>query len=150
MKVGFIGLGQMGFGMAASLLKAGHEVTVYNRTPAKGDELVKKGAVAAKSISDACASDAVITMLANDAALESVVYGDQGVHASLRKDAVHISSSTISVTLCERLAVDHAALGQRFVAAAVFGRPDVAAALEPADEKRPPAPQTQHARVTTS
>jgi 3-hydroxyisobutyrate dehydrogenase-like beta-hydroxyacid dehydrogenase len=130
MKVGFIGLGQMGFGMAASLLKAGHEVTVYNRTPSKADGLVKKGAVAAKRISDACAGDAVITMLANDAAVESLVYGDQGVRASLRKGAVHISSSTISVALCERLFVDHAAAGQRFVAAPVFGRPDVAAVGE--------------------
>lgn len=130
MKVGFIGLGQMGFGMATSLLKAGHEVAVYNRTPSKADELLKKGAVAAKRISDACAGDAVITMLANDAAVESVVYGDQGVRASLRKGAIHISSSTISVALCERLGADHAAAGQRFVAAPVFGRPDVAAAGE--------------------
>jgi hypothetical protein len=126
MKVGFIGLGQMGLGMAASLLKVGHEVTVYNRTRSKADELVRKGAVAAKRIADACAGDAVITMLANDARVESVVYGDQGVRASLRKGAVHISSSTISVALCERLAVDHA-VGLRFVAAPVFGRPDVAA-----------------------
>lgn len=130
MKVGFIGLGQMGFGMATSLLKAGHEVAVYNRTPSKADELLKKGAVGAKRISDACAGDAVITMLANDAAVESVVYGDQGVRASLRKGAIHISSSTISVALCERLGADHAAAGQRFVAAPVFGRPDVAAAGE--------------------
>lgn len=130
MKVGFIGLGQMGFGMAISLLKAGHEVAVYNRTPSKADELVKKGAVAAKRISDACVGDAVITMLANDAAVESVVYGDQGVRASLRNGAVHISSSTISVALCERLAEDHVAVGHRFVAAPVFGRPDVAAAGE--------------------
>jgi 3-hydroxyisobutyrate dehydrogenase-like beta-hydroxyacid dehydrogenase len=130
MKVGFIGLGQMGFGMAASLLKAGHEVTVYNRTPSKADGLVKKGAVVAKRISDACAGDAVFTMLANDAAVESVVYGDQGVRASLHKGAVHVSSSTISVALCERLAIDHAAIGQRFAAAPVFGRPDVAAAGE--------------------
>lgn len=130
MKLGFIGLGQMGFGMATSLLTAGHDVTVYNRTPSKADELVKKGAVAAKRISDACAGDAVITMLANDAAVESVVYGDQRVRASLRKGAVHISSSTISVALCERLDADHAAAGQRFVAAPVFGRPDVAAAGE--------------------
>jgi 3-hydroxyisobutyrate dehydrogenase-like beta-hydroxyacid dehydrogenase len=84
MKVGFIGLGQMGFGMAASLLMAEHEVTVYNRTPSKADELVKKGAVAAKRISEACAGDAVSTMHANDAAVKSVVYGDQGVRASLR------------------------------------------------------------------
>jgi 3-hydroxyisobutyrate dehydrogenase-like beta-hydroxyacid dehydrogenase len=120
----------MGFGMAASLLQAGHEVTVYNRTRSKADELVKKGALAAERISDACAGDAVITMLADDAAVESVVYSDQGVSASLRKGAVHVSSSTISVALCKRLAVDHAAIGQRFVAAPVFGRPDVAAAGE--------------------
>jgi NAD binding domain of 6-phosphogluconate dehydrogenase len=130
MKVGFIGLGQMGLGMAASLLKAGHEVTVYNRTQSKADELVKKGAVAAKRISDACAGDAVITMLANDAAVESVVCGHQGVRDSLREGAVHISSSTISVALCERLGTDHAAAGQRFVAAPVLGRPDVAAVGE--------------------
>ena len=120
----------MGLGMAASLLRAGHELTVYNRTRSKSDDLVKRGAHAASHISEACAGDAVITMLANDAAVESVVYGDQGVRASLRKDAVHISSSTISVALCERLATDHTAAGQRFVAAPVFGRPDVAAAGE--------------------
>jgi 3-hydroxyisobutyrate dehydrogenase-like beta-hydroxyacid dehydrogenase len=130
MKVGFIGLGQMGSGMAASLLKAGYQVTVYNRTPSKAVELVSAGAIEAKSVSDACAGDVVITMLANDAAVESIVYDEQGLRASLRKGAVHISSSTISTSLCERLALDHAAVGQRFVAAPVFGRPDVAAAGE--------------------
>jgi 3-hydroxyisobutyrate dehydrogenase-like beta-hydroxyacid dehydrogenase len=130
MKVGFIGLGHMGSGMAASLIKAGHDVTVYNRTSSKADDLVRKGAVAASRIAEACAGDAVITMLANDAAVEDVVYGDQGLRASLRKGAVHISSSTVSVALSERLSVDHAAAGQRFVAAPVFGRPDVAAAGE--------------------
>jgi 3-hydroxyisobutyrate dehydrogenase-like beta-hydroxyacid dehydrogenase len=130
MKVGFIGLGHMGSGMAASLIKAGHDVTVYNRTSSKADDLVRKGAVGASRIAEACAGDAVITMLANDAAVEDVVYGDQGLRASLRKGAVHISSSTVSVALSERLSVDHAAAGQRFVAAPVFGRPDVAAAGE--------------------
>jgi 3-hydroxyisobutyrate dehydrogenase-like beta-hydroxyacid dehydrogenase len=128
MKVGFIGLGNMGAGMAANLLKAGHEVTVYNRTRAKADELVKQGATAATGVSDVCRADAVMTMLANDEAVESVVYGDQGVLASLARGAVHISSSTISVALSERLAADHASAGQRFVAAPVFGRPDAAAA----------------------
>jgi 3-hydroxyisobutyrate dehydrogenase-like beta-hydroxyacid dehydrogenase len=128
MKVGFIGLGHMGSGMASSLLKAGHDVIVYNRTPARADELVKKGAIAASRISDACDADAVITMLANDAALESVVDGAEGLLANLRKGRVHVSSSTISVTLSERLTTDHATAGQRFVAAPVFGRPDVAAA----------------------
>ena len=130
MKVGFIGLGHMGSGMAASLIKAGHDVTVYNRTSSKADDLVRKGAVGASRIAEACAGDAVITMLANDAAVEDVVYGDQGLRASLREGAVHISSSTVSVALSERLSVDHAAAGQRFVAAPVFGRPDVAAAGE--------------------
>jgi 3-hydroxyisobutyrate dehydrogenase-like beta-hydroxyacid dehydrogenase len=135
MKVGFIGLGHMGAGMAASLLKAGHQVTVYNRTRAKADGLVKQGAVAAGSIADACQGDAVVTMLADDAALERVTHGENGngengILASLRKGAVHISSSTISIALSDRLAADHAAKGQRFVAAPVFGRPEVAAAGE--------------------
>jgi 3-hydroxyisobutyrate dehydrogenase-like beta-hydroxyacid dehydrogenase len=130
MKVGFIGLGYMGSGMAASLIMAGHEVTVYNRTRSKVDDLVKKGGVAASSISEACAGDAIVTMLANDAAVQNVVYSDEGLLASLRKGAVHVSSSTISVALSERLTSDHAAAGQRFIAAPVFGRPDVAAAGE--------------------
>jgi 3-hydroxyisobutyrate dehydrogenase-like beta-hydroxyacid dehydrogenase len=128
MKVGFIGLGHMGSGMASSLLRAGHDVTVYNRTPAKADELVRKGAIAASRLSDTCAGDVVVTMLANDAAVESVVYGPNGLLANLPKDRVHVSSSTISVTLSERLTADHATAHQRFVAAPVFGRPDVAAA----------------------
>ena len=128
MKMGFIGLGHMGSGMASSLLRAGHNVTVYNRTPARASELVKKGAVAASRIAEACDADAVITMLANDAAVESVVYGADGLLANLPKGRIHISSSTISVALSERLTADHAKAGQRFVAAPVFGRPDVAAA----------------------
>lgn len=128
MKVGFIGLGHMGAGMAANLLKAGHQLTVYNRTPAKVEPLVAQSAKAATGIADACRGDAVITMLANDEALEGVVFGDAGVIASLPAGAIHISSSTISVALAERLAVAHAEARQRFVAAPVFGRPSAAAA----------------------
>jgi 3-hydroxyisobutyrate dehydrogenase-like beta-hydroxyacid dehydrogenase len=130
MKVGFIGLGHMGTGMAASLVKSGHDVTVYNRTRAKTDTLVAQGAKAAASIAGACRGDVILTMLANDDAVESVVYGDRGVLANLATGATHISSGTISVALSERLTADHASAGQRFVAAPVFGRPDVAAAGE--------------------
>jgi len=130
MKVGFIGLGQMGAAMAANLVKAGHEVTVYNRTRAKAEALAASGAKVASTIAEACQGEAVFTMLADDAALQATVYGDDGVLARLGKDAVHISSSTISVALSERLAADHAAAGQRFVAAPVFGRPQAAAAGE--------------------
>lgn len=128
MEVGFIGLGHMGAGMATNLLKAGHDVTVYNRTRAKVETLVTLGAKAAASMSDACHGDVVMTMLANDEAVNDVVFGDGGIIRSLPVGAIHVSSSTISVALSDRLAAAHAKAGQRFVTAPVFGRPDVAAA----------------------
>ena len=128
MNIGFIGLGRMGAGMAANLLKAGHGVTIYNRTPGKAEALVARGARAADSIFEACQGHAVITMLANDDAVESVVLGDGGVLASLLAGAIHVSSSTISVALSEKLEKAHAKAGQRYIAAPVFGRPDIAAA----------------------
>jgi 3-hydroxyisobutyrate dehydrogenase-like beta-hydroxyacid dehydrogenase len=128
MKVGFIGLGQMGSGMAANLQQAGHEVTVYNRSREKMQPLLAKGAKAADRIADACDGTAVITMLSDDAAVESVALGEDGVVRHLVKNAIHISASTVSVALSERLAAAHAQAGQGFVAAPVFGRPDAAAA----------------------
>jgi 3-hydroxyisobutyrate dehydrogenase-like beta-hydroxyacid dehydrogenase len=130
MKVGFVGLGQMGAGMAANLIAAAHEVTVYNRSIEKTEALVARGARAAKVVADACRGDVVMTMLADDGAVEQIVFGDGGVLATLTKGAVHVSLSTISVTLCERLAAAHASAGQRFVAAPVFGRPEAAAAAQ--------------------
>ena len=108
MKVGLIGLGRMGAGMAANLLKAHHEVAVYNRTPAKAAPLIAQGATTAASIFEACRGDAVVTMLANDDAVESVALGADGVIASLPAGALHVSSSTISVALSQRLADAHA------------------------------------------
>ena len=128
MNVGFIGLGNMGTGMVANLLRAGHHVTVYNRTPGRVRPLVEEGARPAARVRDACGGDAVITMLADDAAVESVVFGLEGVIDVLREGAVHVSMSTISVALSERLATAHANARQRFVSAPVFGRPEAAAA----------------------
>ena len=136
MKVGFIGLGNMGLGMAANLLKAGHEVTVYNRTASKADPLVKQGAHFAAQVADACRGDVVMTMLADDPALEGVVFGGAGsngnasVLGSLSKGAIHISLSTISVALSKKLTAAHAERGQRFFSAPVFGRPEAAAAAK--------------------
>lgn len=130
MKVGFIGLGQMGSGIAKNLLKAGHDVTVYNRTRAKAEALVSKGAKVAATPGDACKGDAVFTMLADDKAVEAVVFDAGGILASLGKGAIHISSSTISVALSKRLAEAHAQAGQRYVAAPVFGRPEAAEAAK--------------------
>jgi 3-hydroxyisobutyrate dehydrogenase-like beta-hydroxyacid dehydrogenase len=130
MKIGFIGLGQMGHGMAANLLQAGHDVTVYNRSPGKAGNLVARGAREAPSVADACGGDVVMTMLADDKAAEHVALAADGIVAHLAKSAIHISSSTIGVALSERLAEAHAKAGQRFVAAPVFGRPDAAAAAK--------------------
>ena len=128
MRVGFLGLGQMGTGMAGNLLRAGHEVTVYNRSPEKARPLAERGARVASSVAEAGANPVVLTMLADDAALESVVYGRRGLLESLAPGALHVSSSTVSVAISERLARDHAAAGHRYVAAPVFGRPEAAAA----------------------
>ena len=128
MEVGLIGLGRMGVGMAANLLKAGHEVSVFNRTPAKAEPLVAQGAKLAADIAAACRGDAVITMLSDDDALRQIAFGPGGVVESLGEGAVHISSSTISVALAEELEAAHAATGQKFVSAPVFGRPEAAAA----------------------
>jgi 3-hydroxyisobutyrate dehydrogenase-like beta-hydroxyacid dehydrogenase len=128
MNVGFVGLGRMGAGMAANLLKGGHRLVVYNRTPAKAEPLVAQGARRADKLSDACQGDAVITMLADDEAVEGVVWSEGGIVDRLRPGALHISCSTISVALSQRLSEAHAKAGQRFVAAPVFGRPEAAAA----------------------
>lgn len=127
MRVGVVGLGHMGSGISASLLKAGHQVTVYNRTRSKADALVAQGAVLAASVADACRGDAVITMLANDDAVRSVVEGQGGILASLPRNGIHISSGTISLALGAELTERHATAGQRFISAPVFGRPEVAA-----------------------
>ena len=128
MKAGFIGLGRMGVGMASNLLKAGHEVTVYNRSPGKADALAALGAHVAKHVSDACSGDVVITMVANDSALSDIVFSERGLQSGLKAGAIHVSMSTISVALSERLTATHAKAGQSFVSAPVFGRPDAAAA----------------------
>lgn len=127
MKIGFIGLGKMGAGMAARLCQEGRDVTVFNRSTERMVPLVRQGARAAKSIADACATDVVFTMLADDAALESVALGPDGVVSSLKRGGIHISCSTVSVDFSARMAEAHANKQQGYVAAPVFGRPDAAA-----------------------
>jgi 3-hydroxyisobutyrate dehydrogenase-like beta-hydroxyacid dehydrogenase len=128
MEVGLIGLGNMGSGIAKTLLRAGHRVTVYNRTRARAEALRPDGAIVAGTAAEACVGEAVITMLADDDAVEAQVFGKNGVLGSLPRGAIHISCSTISVALSDRLAAEHAKAGQEFVSAPVFGRPDAAEA----------------------
>ncbi len=130
MKTGFIGLGHMGSAMAANLVKAGHDVTVFNRSPAKRRALLELGAHEATRVAEACRGDVVITMLADDSAVADVALGDDGIVGNLPRGAIHISMSTISVALSKKLAQAHAAVGQRFVAAPVFGRPEAALAAK--------------------
>jgi 3-hydroxyisobutyrate dehydrogenase-like beta-hydroxyacid dehydrogenase len=130
MDVGFIGLGNMGSAMARNLLKAGHRVTVHNRSRGKAEALAADGAKVAESLAEAWRNPVVITMLAEDAAVEGVVFGDGGGLSTLGRDAVHISMSTISVALSDRMAEAHRKAGQIYLAAPVFGRPEAAAAAK--------------------
>lgn len=127
MRVGFIGIGHMGRGMAMSLIRSGHDVTVYNRTRSAAEPLESDGARIADTIADACEGEAVFTMLSNDEAVRSVVFADGGILKSLRSGAIHICSSTISVDLSEHLGHEHSNVGQRYLSAPVLGRPDKAA-----------------------
>jgi len=130
MKTGFIGLGHMGSAMAANLVKAGHDVTVFNRSPEKRRALLELGAHEADSVADACHGEVIITMLADDTAVADVALAKYGIVETLATDAIHLSMSTISAALSKRLSETHAHAGQRFVAAPVFGRPDAAAAAK--------------------
>jgi 3-hydroxyisobutyrate dehydrogenase-like beta-hydroxyacid dehydrogenase len=130
MEVGFIGLGQMGQAMALNLVKAGHRVAAYNRTRAKAEALASQGAEVAETVNDVCRRSVLITMLADDAAVEAVFFGKGDGLSSLGRGSVHISMSTISVALSDRLAEAHRNAGQLYIAAPVFGRPEAAAAAK--------------------
>jgi 3-hydroxyisobutyrate dehydrogenase-like beta-hydroxyacid dehydrogenase len=128
MRIGFLGTGKMGTPMALRLLAAGHELAVWNRTEGRTKPLLREGAIAAATPAEAeLGADAVITMLFDDAATEEVLSGANGLLDALEPGALHIACSTISVALSERLTAEHARRGVDFVAAPVFGRPNVAA-----------------------
>jgi 3-hydroxyisobutyrate dehydrogenase-like beta-hydroxyacid dehydrogenase len=128
MDVAFIGLGNMGSPMAQNLMAAGHKLTVYNRTRTRSEPLQALGAkVAATPREAAGAAPVLITMLADDQAVEEVMFAPGHALDALRPGAVHISMSTISVALSRRLTEDHGEKQQHFIAAPVFGRPEAAA-----------------------
>jgi 3-hydroxyisobutyrate dehydrogenase-like beta-hydroxyacid dehydrogenase len=131
MKVGFIGLGNMGSVMARNLIKAGHTLTVYNQTRSRAEELQSLGATVARTPGDAASgAEALITMVADDRAVEDVIFGQGNVIGSLPAGAVHISMSTMGVALSRRLVAAHREKGQHYIAAPVFGRPEAAAAAK--------------------
>ncbi|HEY1588607.1 MAG TPA: NAD(P)-dependent oxidoreductase, partial [Rhodanobacter sp.] len=129
MKVGFIGLGAMGSAMASNLLAAGHTVTVWNRSEAAMEPLASLGAKTARTADRAAQGEVLCSMLANDQAVREV-FLDGGLLDAMDGDMVHVNHATISVALARQLAEEHAKRGLQYVAAPVFGRPDMAAAAK--------------------
>jgi 3-hydroxyisobutyrate dehydrogenase-like beta-hydroxyacid dehydrogenase len=125
--IGFLGAGAMGAPMAANLAAAGFSVRLWNRSRARA-EAVAGVTVAATPMAAATGAEFVVTMLADDTAVEAVTLGADGLLAGLETGAIHLSMSTLSVAITRRLAAAHADRGCGFVAAPVFGRPDAAAA----------------------
>jgi 3-hydroxyisobutyrate dehydrogenase-like beta-hydroxyacid dehydrogenase len=129
MKIAFIGLGSMGSGIARNLLRAGHQLTAFNRTRAKAAALEAEGAQIAGSPAEAArTAEVVMTMLADDAAVEDVVFGEGGIAEAMPSGAVHVSHSTISTAMARRLTTEHTRRGQHYLSAPVFGRPEAAEA----------------------
>ncbi len=157
-KVAFIGLGVMGAPMAAHLVDAGFALRVWNRTAAKAEALVARGAQAAGSPAESAGgADAVITMVADDRALRQVTYGDEGVLQSLSAGAVHLSMSTVSPQATTELAEMHRQRGVDFLAVPVFGSKEsamakklwaIAAGPRPVFERTRPVIEAMTAGIT--
>ena len=129
MRIGFIGLGRMGGPIAENLLKAGHSVTVWNRSPGPVQQLVGQGAVAAQTPQAAMQGDAVFSVLSNDAVMREVGLAGPLLE-NAKKDLIHINMATISAAFAQELQAAHAKAGRAYLSAPVFGRPDMAAAAQ--------------------
>jgi len=129
MRVGFVGLGRMGQGMARRILDAGHDLTVFDAVPAQAAPFGAAGARVASSIADLCSGrDIVVTMLVEDKAVIEVALGPGGLCDSLSRGAIHLVMGTHGVATVRQLEARHREAGQILVAAPVLGRPDLAAA----------------------
>ncbi|MDF3931037.1 NAD(P)-dependent oxidoreductase [Pseudomonas citronellolis] len=127
MKIGFLGLGGMGAGMAANLIRAGHQVHLWNRSPAALEPLLAIGGAAAADPLAAFDADVVISMLADDAATRAVIL-DSGALDAARPGLIHLGMATLSVALVGELVERHRARDLTYIAAPVFGRTEVAEA----------------------
>ncbi|MCC3156900.1 NAD(P)-dependent oxidoreductase [Hymenobacter sp. 15J16-1T3B] len=126
--IAFVGLGRMGQAMATNLLLAGHNLTVYNRSPDKAEAMRARGARVAETPADAAReAEVVFSMVTDDEVLRELTTGDNGILAGLPSGAVHASCSTVAPATSQELAQAHQEHGSHLVAAPVFGRPIVAA-----------------------
>jgi 3-hydroxyisobutyrate dehydrogenase-like beta-hydroxyacid dehydrogenase len=129
MKIAFLGTGHMGLPMARNLAAAGHEVTAWNRTREKAEPLAASGARIADTPAEAARdAEVAVSMLADDDAVDEVVFGDDGIYEALPQGAVHVGCSTVGAALSRTLAEAHEIQRQLYVAAPVFGRPEAAEA----------------------
>jgi 3-hydroxyisobutyrate dehydrogenase-like beta-hydroxyacid dehydrogenase len=128
-EVGFIGLGQMGKAIAANLARAGHQICVWNRSPGPAQELAAHGATIAAEPKAAARGEVLMSMLADDAAHRAVLVG-AGVLSEARRGLIHVNLATVSVALARELAQLEQERGIAYVAAPVFGRPEVAQAAK--------------------
>ncbi|HET8913918.1 MAG TPA: NAD(P)-dependent oxidoreductase [Ktedonobacteraceae bacterium] len=127
-KIGFIGLGNMGHALAQNLLADGYDLKVYNRTPDKADDLVKKGAILVSKPAEVVSKGGiVISVLSNDQAVEEIVFGKGGILPQMKEDTIHLSISTLGPDTARKLAKAHEEYGSKYVSSPVFGRPDAAA-----------------------
>jgi 3-hydroxyisobutyrate dehydrogenase-like beta-hydroxyacid dehydrogenase len=129
MRIGFLGLGNMGSAMAANLLKGGHQLRVWNRSPTASAKFAGKGAEAVATPAEAFDADVVFTMLADDEALREILL-DSGLLDRLAPPLIHVNMATISVAFAEELARRWKARDVAYVSAPVMGRPDAAAAAK--------------------
>lgn len=129
MRVGFVGLGQMGRGMAARLIEKGHELVVWNRTQAAAEPLRQDGAKVAHDASETLEAEVVVTMLADDAAIEAVWLAQKLVE-KIPRETIHLNMASVSLRMAERLTELHEIRGTAYVSAPVFGRPHAARAGE--------------------
>lgn len=147
-KIAFIGLGSMGSAMAANLVAAGFPLTVYNRSKERCRPLAEAGAMVADSPREAArGADIVVSMVADDHALEAVCQGEDGLLAGLGRGGIHAAMSTIAPATSDRLAPIHDERGIAYVAAPVFGRPDMARAAKLSIVAA--GPEAAHARLAT-
>lgn len=125
MRVGFIGFDPIGKAMASRLLKAGHQLTLYDPAREIPESLESAGGKVANSVQDACRwADAVFTMLPTDEVAEAVILGPDGVAQSLPETAIHIGSSTVSIECSDRIVKAHRDAGKEYVSAPVLVRPE--------------------------
>jgi len=129
MRIGFIGLGNLGTPIAENLLQKGHAIFVYNRTAAKAQPLIEKGATVAgspKELASAC--DIVFSIVSDDAVLNHITLGDEGIAANLKAGGIHISMSTILPATATQLYNAHQQYKNHYIASPVMGRPEAAKA----------------------